>query len=175
MSPVTPLQTPAHDGFEALFRTHYEGLVRFATRLVNSRMEAEEIVQDVMFKVWERREQLEVGDALKTYLFRATRNHALNLLRRRRLERLWQATLPREERSVAAEEADDSSEMERAVRRAIDALPDRCREVFLLSREHALSYSAIAATMGISVKTVETQMGRALKALRASLREFSDR
>jgi len=138
-------------------------------------MEAEELVQDVMFKVWERREHLAMGDELKTYLYRATRNHALNLLRRRRLERLWQAMLPREEPSVAAEEPDDSSELERAVRAAIDALPDRCREVFLLSREHGLSYAAIAATMGISVKTVETQMGRALKALRFSLRGVRDR
>lgn len=173
VSPVTPLQTPAQAGFEALFRAHYAGLVRFATRLVDSRMEAEELVQDVMFKVWERQDQLAVGDELKTYLYRATRNHALNLLRRRRLERIWQSNLPSEEPSVGPLEADDSTAMEVAVRRAIDALPDRCREVFLLSREQSLTYAAIAETMGISVKTVETQMGRALKALRASLKEFS--
>ena len=136
-------------------------------------MEAEELVQDVMFKVWERQDQLAVGDELKTYLYRATRNHALNLLRRRRLERIWQSNLPNEEPSVGPAEADDSTAMEVAVRRAIDALPDRCREVFLLSREQSLTYAAIAETMGISVKTVETQMGRALKALRASLKEFS--
>ena len=59
--------------------------------------------------------------------------------------------------------------METAIRRAIDDLPARCREIFLLNREQELSYSAIAATLGISIKTVETQMSRALKALRAAL------
>jgi RNA polymerase sigma-70 factor (ECF subfamily) len=164
--------------FEALFRAHYEGLVRFATRLVGSQMEPEELVQDVMLKVWERRASLAMGDELKAYLYRATRNHALNLIRRRRLERLWRSMLPSEEPAVEAEgdrEAGVSAEAEREVRAAIDALPDRCREIFLLSREQGLTYSAIAQTLGISVKTVETQMGRALKSLRFTLRGVLDR
>lgn len=154
---------------------HYEGLVRFATRLVGSHMEAEELVQDVMLKVWERRDTLAMGDELKTYLYRATRNHALNLIRRRRVQRLWQSMMPRDEPAVEPEDPGDGGATERAVRAAIDALPARCREVFLLSREQGLSYPQIAEAMGISVKTVETQMGRALKALRFSLTGVRDR
>lgn len=158
------------DAFEAVFRAHYDGLVRFATRLVRSRAEAEELVHDVLLKVWMRREFLAPTEELKTYLFRSTYNHALNHLRRRKIEVQWQRTLPPEEPVAPASSSDDDiSKMETAVRRAIGDLPDRCREVFLLSREGGLSYAAIASTLGISIKTVETQMGRALKSLRAAL------
>jgi RNA polymerase sigma-70 factor (ECF subfamily) len=163
------------DAFEALFRAHYDGLVRFATRLVRSRAEAEELVHDVLFKVWRKREGLAPTEELKTYLFRATYNHALNHLRRRKLERLWRRSLPPEEPSVAPTASDDEmDDLEQAVRRAIDDLPPRCREIFLLSRESGLSYNAIATTLGISIKTVETQMGRALKALRIALAPLRD-
>jgi RNA polymerase sigma-70 factor (ECF subfamily) len=158
--------------FEAIFRAHYDGLVRFAARIVSSPELAEELVQDVLLKVWIRRDQLVASPDLKTYLFRATYNHALNHIRRRRLERLWRSTLPPEEPSVAPSAGDDATETELAIRRAVAALPDRCREVFVLSREHGMSYAEIAATLGISIKTVETQIGRALKALRAALAPF---
>jgi RNA polymerase sigma-70 factor (ECF subfamily) len=177
VSPVTPLQpdlTAAlrrgdHGAFEAIFRTYYEGLVRFASRLVDSQAEAEELVQDVMLKVWEKREQLDAGDDLKAYLFRATRNHALNLIRRRKLEHEHQQSMPPGEPAVAPEESDDSAKTEQDMLAAIDALPDKCREIFLMSRQDGLSYRAIAEALDLSVKTVETQMGRALKALRTAL------
>jgi RNA polymerase sigma-70 factor, ECF subfamily len=86
------------------------------------------------------------------------------------IERLWKRSLPPEEPVArAGGSAEAMSETEAAVRRAVDALPPRCREIFLLSREDGLSYSGIATTLGISIKTVETQMGRALKALRSAL------
>ena len=158
------------DAFEAVFRAHYDGLVRFATRLVRSQAEAEELVHDVLLKVWMRRAHLAPTDELKTYLFRSTYNHALNHLRRRKVEHNWRQQLPSQEAIAPPSSSDDDiHRIETAVRRAIDDLPDRCKEIFLLSRESGLSYGAIAETLGISVKTVETQMGRALKALRAAL------
>jgi RNA polymerase sigma-70 factor (ECF subfamily) len=158
--------------FEALFRAHYDGLLRFADRYVRSRAEAEELVHDVLLQVWLRRDDLGPSDELKTYLFRATYNRSLNHLRRRRIERLWTRSLPPEEPvAPASSSAEAMSETEAAVRRAVDALPPRCREIFLLSREEGLSYSGIATTLGISIKTVETQMGRALKALRSALED----
>jgi RNA polymerase sigma-70 factor (ECF subfamily) len=159
--------------FEALFRAHYDGLLRFANRYVRSRAEAEELVHDVLLQVWIRRDDLAPSDELKTYLFRATYNRALNHLRRRKIERLWKRSLPPEEPvappSISAEAMNST---EAAVRRAVDALPPRCREIFLLSREEGLTYSGIATTLGISIKTVETQMGRALKSLRAALEDL---
>jgi RNA polymerase sigma-70 factor (ECF subfamily) len=171
------VQQGDHAAFESLFRAHYDGLVRFANRLIAERMEAEELVQDVMLKVWIRRDRLRAGDDLKTYLYRATRNRALNHLRRRRVERLWSRSLPPEEPATPpqAPGGEDVTVIAAAIRAAIDALPERCREVFVLSREHELTYAAIAETMGISVKTVETQMGRALKSLRAALEPLRER
>ena len=168
-----------HAAFEAIFRAHYDGLVRFANRLLLARMEAEEVVQDVLLKVWTKREQLDPGEDLKTYLYRATRNQALNQLRRRRVERLFRRTRPADEPEAPppppAGASQEATELAVAIAAAVEALPDRCREVFVLSREHGLTYSAIAATMGISVKTVETQMGRAFRSLRAALGPFRER
>jgi RNA polymerase sigma-70 factor, ECF subfamily len=158
------------EAFETVFRAHYVGLVRFAQRLVGSRAEGEELVHDVLLKVWLKRAHLAPTDELKTYLFRSTYNHALNHLRRRKIERLWQRNLPPGEPIAPPSSSDDDiSATEAAIRRAIDDLPERCRQIFLLNREQELSYSAIAATLGISIKTVETQMSRALKALRVAL------
>jgi RNA polymerase sigma-70 factor, ECF subfamily len=158
------------DAFEAVFRAHYDGLVRFANRLVRSHAEAEELVHDVLLKVWMRRAHLAPTEELKTYLFRSTYNHALNHLRRRKVERLWKRSLPPDEPIAPPTSSDDDiDKMETAVRRAVDDLPPRCKEIFLLSREDGLTYSGIASTIGVSIKTVETQMGRALKALRAAL------
>jgi RNA polymerase sigma-70 factor (ECF subfamily) len=159
------------DAFEVLFRTYYAGLAAFVHRLVRSRAIAEELVQDVMLKIWLRREHLEEVDSLRTYLYRAARNHALNHLRRRRLEVLW-ATAPREEHeglTIGADELTAGDELARLARDSIDRLAHRCRQIFLLSRVDGLTYPEIARVLGISIKTVETQMGRALKALRASL------
>lgn len=160
---------------EAIFRTHYAGLVGFVRRYVKGTEIAEELVQDLFLKIWSRRGSLGEIDSVKTYLYRAARNTALNHLRRRKLEHEW----VEKEQAVVSEdpghEGDESlseSELATAVRAAVDKLPPRCREVFLLSRDGGLTYGEIATSLGISIKTVETQMGRALKALRASLASY---
>jgi len=160
---------------EEVFRSYYPGMCSFVRRFVYAPDIAEELVQDVFFKLWAKRESLTDIDALRTYLFRAARNTALNHLRRKKLEHAW------EEREAAGGEPatmgatdDDAAtdEVTRAVSAAIDKLPARCREIFLMSREGGLTYSEIANSLGISIKTVETQMGRALKSLRLSLARY---
>ncbi|MGQ0539793.1 MAG: RNA polymerase sigma-70 factor [Gemmatimonadaceae bacterium] len=158
---------------EIIFRTYYAGLVGFARRYVKSTEIAEELVQDLFFKVWSRRASLGEIDSLKTYLFRAARNTALNHLRRRKLEHDWlerAVSVSADEHVVSVSDEATEGELTEAVRAAVDRLPPRCREVFLLSRDGALTYNEIAKALGISIKTVETQMGRALKALRDSLK-----
>ena len=93
--------------FEAVFRAHYDGLVRFANRLVRSHAEAEELVHDVLLKVWMRRAHLAPTEELKTYLFRSTYNHALNHLRRRKVERLWKRSLGPDEPIARPTSSDD--------------------------------------------------------------------
>ncbi|MFN8570586.1 MAG: RNA polymerase sigma-70 factor [Gemmatimonadaceae bacterium] len=157
---------------EIVFRAHYAGLAAFVQRYVQAPDVAEELVQDIFLKLWSRRQQLTDIESLRTYLFRAVRNQALNWLRRRKLERRWEEEHSDEAEPVTTIAADDDAseqEITQAVRYAVDRLPPRCREIFLLSRDGGLTYNEIAKALDISVKTVETQMGRALKALRISL------
>ena len=137
---------------------------------MRSRAVAEELVQDVMLELWKRRETLAEESSPQAYLFQATRNRALNHIRHARIERLGEPHVTRPEAvDATAHSRVVEEEMMVAVRRAVDRLPDRCREVFELSRTHNLKYTEIATTLGISIKTVEAQMGKALKTLREEL------
>jgi RNA polymerase sigma-70 factor (ECF subfamily) len=159
--------------FQTLFRTHYGELCSFVHTQVGSADIAEEIVQDVLLRVWHNRSRLDPQQSLRPYLYRAARNHAINHLKRRRLEEHWQQLSATA--SPAATSTDDAvrvHELSDAIGHAVAALPERCRLIFQMSRDQGLSYAEIAAVLGISVKTVETQMGRALKALRTSLAPF---
>lgn len=152
--------------FEAAVRMHYVRLSRFAFRLVKSWDVAEDAVQEALFKSWRRRESIHLADPLP-YLYQAVRNECLMILRRERpTVDPGDARLP--DRRRLADEG-NLEDLQAAVDRAIEALPERCRAVFTMSREQELTYAEIARLLNISVKTVETQMGRALKALRRAL------
>lgn len=162
------------DAFDAVFRANYAALVGSAERILGRRDVAEEIVQDVMLELWRRRETLAVEDSLRGYLFRATRNRSLNHLRHGAIEKRAEPELAanRAESGSSAHAALVEEEIDVAVKRAVADLPARCREVFELSRVHGLRYSEIATTLGISVKTVEAQMGKALRILRERLAQW---
>ena len=160
--------------FEVVFRAHYAELCAFVRAHVGSTAIAEELVQDVLLHVWHGRAQLDPHQSLRQYLYRAARNHTINYLKRRRVEDRSlhdTATLPLPS-SAATDDEVRTHELAHAIDQAVASLPERCRVIFVMSRENGLSYSAIAEVLGISVKTVETQMGRALKALRAQLAAF---
>lgn len=156
--------------FDEVFRAHYASLVGLAEGMLRRRDIAEEIVQDVLLELWRRRQTLSIEDSLRAYLFRATRNRALNHLRHLRVEREGEAHLKPPTSSLpAAPSALVQDEINAALREAMRALPRRCREVFELSRVQGLRYSEIAQVLGISIKTVEAQMGKALRILRDHL------
>ena len=164
------LRSGDQTAFDTIFRTWYAPLVRLAEGLVGTRAPAEEIVQDVMLELWRRRETLDAEGSPRAYLFQSTRNRALNHLRHLKVQRrgephvIGEASLRPVADAVLVEE-----EIDVALRDAVGALPDRCREVFELSRVHGLKYAEIAGVLGISVKTVEVQMGKALRSLRERL------
>ena len=155
--------------FDALFR-HYSALVyRFAYGYLKSRPAAEEIVQECFIKIWERREQLRDDVPLKGYLFTTAHHAILNELRRDqhhlRLAGQVVATGP----TSVANEA-EYQEMEALYLAALNKLPPKQREAFLLSRQQGLSYPEIAERQGVSVKTVEAHIMQALKTLRTFFR-----
>jgi RNA polymerase sigma-70 factor (ECF subfamily) len=156
--------------FDAIFREWYPSLVRSAESIVRSRAVAEELVQDVMLELWRRRESLAKESSPQAYLFQSTRNRALNHIRHERVERKSEPELIRQtEMSAPASSLLVEEEIEVALRAAVAELPERCREVFELSRTHGLKYAEIATVLGISIKTVEAQMGKALRSLRVKL------
>jgi|SRR5688572_3405176 len=159
--------------FDTVFRTWYPRLVRYADAMLRDRAVAEEIAQEVMLAIWNGRRTLKIDESPTGYLFRATRNRALNELRHRKVEQKSHFRLvPAIEVGPAAEANMADKQIEAALREAVQSLPDRCREVFELSRVQGLRYAEIAATMEISVKTVETQMGKALRILREKMAEW---
>jgi RNA polymerase sigma-70 factor (ECF subfamily) len=161
--------------FEALFRAHYGPLCDFVHGYVRSREVARELVQDLFLRLWERTET--PGSTLAAaYLYIAARNRALRHLRRQRVAARWLELVAPESSTAAAitEEAVHEHELSEALERAVAELPERCRLVFTLSRHRHLSNADIARALGISVNTVEQQMWRALKALRARLAPYLD-
>jgi len=159
--------------FDTLFRSHYAHLVRMAESVVRERALAEEVAQEVMLELWRRRETLRVEQTFRAYLLRSTRNRALNQVRHQRVVAREAAIAAIDSPSApSVEEEMLGTELEQAVRAAIDALPEKCREVFQLSREHGLRYAEIASTLEISVKTVEKRMGQALAELRDRLEQW---
>lgn len=156
--------------FDIVFRAHYPQLVRMAESVVRERALAEEIAQEVMLELWRRRESLQVEQTFRAYLIRSTRNRALNHIRHDRIvarEAAFVALDP--PTAPSAEDEVLGVELEKAVRDAVNGLPENCREVFQLSREQGLKYSEIASALEISIKTVEKRMGQALAELRERL------
>ncbi len=178
---VLPLDAVAQirDGnlaaFEVVYRAMHAPLVTFAMRYVGDGARAEELVQDLFVELWQRRTAWTVQGSLRSYLFAAARNRALNLRRRDAVERDWaddeahdavRALHPAPTRPDVALEQE---ELQARLARALASLPERCALVMHLRWRDGLSYGEIAEVMGISTKGVENQLGRGLKALREKL------
>jgi RNA polymerase sigma-70 factor (ECF subfamily) len=156
---------------EVIFKEHHAHCLAFALHYTGDAHDAEEVIQQVFLRLWEKRDTIEITGATKSYLFAAIRNTAISNWRKETVR------LEKENEAGTFRFADLSVqspvwELERLYQQALEQLPERCREVFVLSRQQQLKYSEIAAIMNISVKTVENQMGKALKILHKQLREY---
>lgn len=159
--------------FDAIFRAHYARLVRMSEGMLGERAPAEEIAQDVMLELWRRRETLVVETSLQAYLFRATRNRTLNYLRHEKVVNRGSVyAAPEMSVQPAGDEQLRDREIDAALKAAMHSLPPRCRAVFELSRVQGLKYAEIAVALDISIKTVEAQMGKALRIIRERMSGF---
>lgn len=160
--------------FEKLFHKYYGHLCSFATKIINDDDSAEEIVQDLFVKLWEKREHLSIETSLKNYLFRSVKNLCLNFIQHNKIK-LQHAQIVHSEVESNFSDDDVYPEIDLAfkIEESINSLPEKRKEIFRLSRQEGLKYHEIAEKLNISIKTVETQMSLAIKSLREKLRKFN--
>lgn len=156
--------------FEKLFRELFRPLCSFALKYVGDLDESKGLVHEVFVNVWEKFDSLDKDINFKSYLYTAVRNRCLNYIRDKKKHVALENVA---EREVGVESSSmEAAELEQKIAAAIASLPEKCREVFELSRAEGLRYAQIAEKLGISVKTVEAQMSKALSVLREHLSEF---
>ncbi len=160
--------------FERVFKEYFKRLHAYAYTFLKDEPMAEEIVQNVFCRIWEKKDQLNSSGSLKAYLYRAVHNESLNYLKHHKVKAEYEQYYT-DRMSNGYEHTEKKimvAELEKHIGKALSELPPRCRIIFQLSRFEQLKYQQIADHMGISVKTVENQMGKALKLLRLKLVEF---
>lgn len=157
--------------YELLFKKYYKELYRFAYSYVRDQTISEEMAQEVFLYIWEKREKIEVQTTLKTYLYSAIKNKCLNYIKLELPKQQAMSDVSEALLSVTNERIDEgeNEKLKIYIQTAVDALPTKCRKIFILSRNAGLTYEEIAEELELSKKTVENQMGIALKKLRESL------
>lgn len=171
---ITLLARRDQTAFEQVFKLHFKSLHAYACSLLKDDGEAEEMVQQVFFKLWERAENLTISGSVAAYLYRAVHNESLNYLKHQKVKAGYQLHVAYSMKHQAEQPSRKviGKELEEKYKEALNDLPEQCRTIFQLSRFEELKYREIADRLDISVKTVENQMGKALKILRAKLIEF---
>lgn len=159
--------------FREIYDLYYESLCKFLIFYTKDAQIIEDLVQEIFLSLWENRHIIEIS-YIKTYLFQSARNKMLNYLRDSRnrsklLEKWYEEQLCD---SMADSGRFDIEQLTAKIQQAIESLPQKCKEIFILSKMKGLSYKKIAELKNISTKTVENQMGIALKKLRFSLSEY---
>lgn len=151
--------------FSEYFHCYYRPLCLHALHFTNDADEAEDTVQETFANLWDKKEQLETVKSVKSYLYTAVRNNCLTKIRDAK------PTTPLDEgfmdESLTDEEQMERAEMEARIWRMIDELPERRREVFLMAKRDGMRYKDIAEQTGLTVKTVENHVLRAMQSLRA--------
>lgn len=159
--------------FQLLFDQYSKKIFYFSLSYLNDKEEAEEIVQEVFLKVWKSRDKLDTKASFNSYLFTIAKNAILNTIRKSKYEQAYlnYAKL-HPGKDILLDEELDFKELERAYKKAIEQLPAKRKEIFVLSREKHLTNAEIAKKLDISVKTVENQMTSALADIKRGLRNL---
>lgn len=176
LTPEAPPSKHFYDNdasFEHLFKTHYNALHAYAHMMLKDEDLAEEIVQGMFLKFWEKRQNLQI-QSIKAYLYKCVYNDSLNYLKQEKTKIKYQQftlhTMNTEHESAASKI--ELTELQKRLSIALNQLPEQCRTIFQMSRFEELKYREIAERLGLSIKTIENQMGKALKILRLRLADF---
>ncbi len=166
-------QQEFEQAFRELFVHHYERLHRYAHTLLRDQHAANDMVQAVFTRLWEKKDAVVHDKGIKSYLYRSIHNISLNELRREKSKSryLQYRTGDPDNQSKPADTLQEQ-ELGARIEAAVAGLPEQCRAVFLKSRREGRKYAEIAEDMNISVKTVEAQMSKALRVLREKLQDY---
>ncbi|WP_324372164.1 RNA polymerase sigma-70 factor [Pedobacter sp.] len=172
---LLPVQQSYDDEtFEHLFKAHYKELHAYAGVMLRDADMAEEIVQGMFLKFWEKRELLNIQTSIKAYLYKCVYNDSMNYLKHEKVKTKYHdfAAYTMNNEHEPASSRVELTELEIKLQKALNELPEACRTIFQMSRFEELKYREIAEQLGLSIKTVENQMGKALKILRLKLADF---
>lgn len=157
--------------FSRLFDGYYAALCFFATKYLGDMDLSRSRVQQVFVDLWVKREKIDVSSSVKSYLYRSVKNRCIDYLRKEKITSEISESVENINQ-MPFRDLVEEAELKKRLNTAINQLPEKCREIFLLCRFEGLKYAEIAKKLNISVKTVEMQMGIALKKLRESLSDY---
>lgn len=162
------------EAYREIFRTYYAPLCLYTTRFVHASSEAEDIVQEIFYRLWRDRKELRIQVSIKAYLVSSVKHYALNVLKHRVVEQSYVSEFLRNngENPVTEEELYTAAELQQRIDLIISRFPEKLRNVFLMHRRQGMTYVQISDAMSISIKTVEAYMSKCLALLRSELKEF---
>lgn len=172
---IAAIRSGNEQAFEQLFFRYYEPLVRFACHYADTRAAAEGLVQDVFASVWERRKELDPHINIQSYLYTSVKNSGLDQVRHEEVVNKYRDEVRMElyiHHQESTGERITKKGFNEAAQKAIEALPDQTRHIYKLSRKDGLTYPEIAEVLGLSVKSIEYHMSKALQFLRKRLSDY---
>ena len=160
--------------FEKIFKKFFKELHEYSFSIIRDWDMAEEVVQALFLKLWENDTWTHVESSMKAFLYRSVYHESLNIIRhnkvRLKYENRTSYTMKKDNMHITTPV--ELNELENKIHRSLNRLPEKCRTIFQLSRFGELTYRQVAMQLGLSVKTVETQMGKALRILRSDLKDY---
>ena len=171
---LNDLKNGKESALDKLFRSYYAYLCRAVYKVLPDKHIAEDIVQEVFYELWRKRDRLHIKQSISAYLRRAAINKTLNHIRAQKVAVDDEDYLPIHltNKMPSAQQKLQADELKELINDAIDLLPERCRLIFTLSRHEEMSNKAIAEHLGLSIKTIENQMTKALKLLKEALAPY---
>ena len=161
------------EAFEDIFINYYESHYGYAFSILNNELFTEEIVSDVFYKLWLKKDKLKIDTSLPGYLYKSVYNACMDNMRHNKTKQIFKRELLNQSSDIVNAVNDvNAKDFEKNLRSALLQLPEQCRTVFQLNRMEELTYNDIAKLLSISVKTVEAHMSKALRRLRVSMAEF---
>jgi len=171
---IKSLREGEHKAFEMLFNEWYIPMCRYAFSILQHEEEAQDVVQKFFCKLWDKHGEIDIRTSMQSYLYRSVHNECINVIKKRKVKADYvelNSQLP-ETNYDNTDKQVIINELEENIQKAIEKLPPRCKEVFLLSRIDNLSYTEISKSLDIAIGTVETQMVKALRFLRSELKDY---